>query len=116
MLELNPVCYHYTGGYRRVHMHVASALVCVSPLIQDKNRVSLHDIRTELGERPKHSPLLLEAPLGRTLDRGRGASGSGAARPPKQCVWVSWAEQARALDEAERNSSGDEDGGDLRAR
>lgn len=94
----------------------ASALVCVSPLIQDKNRVSLHDIRTELGERPKHSPLLLEAPLGGTLDRGRGASGSGAARPPKQCVWVSWAEQARALDEAERNSSGDEDGGDLRAR
>jgi hypothetical protein len=94
----------------------ASALVCVSPLIQGKNRVSLHDIRTELGERPKHSPLLLEAPLGRTLDRGRGASGSGAARPPKQCVWVSWAERARALDEAERNSSGDEDGDDLRAR
>ncbi len=51
-------------------MHVASALVCVSPLIQDKNCVSLHDIRTELGERPKHSPLLLEALLGRTLDRG----------------------------------------------
>ena len=43
-------------------------------------------------------------------------SGNGAARPPKQCVWVSWAERARALDEAERNSSGDEDGGDLRAR
>ncbi len=31
-------------------------------------------------------------------------------------VWVSWAEQARALDEAERNSSGDEDGDDLWAR
>ena len=116
MLELNPVCYHYTGGYRRVHMHVASALVCVSPLIQDKNRASLHDIRTDLEERFNFSPLLLEAPLGGTLDRGRGASGSGAARPPKQCVWVSWAEQARALDEAERNSSGDEDGDDLRAR
>jgi len=117
MLELNPVCYHYTGGYRRdVRLHVASALAYVSPLIQDKNRASLHDIRTDLGERSNFSPLLLEAPLGGTLDRGRGASGSGAARPPKQCVWVSWAEQARALDEAERNSSGDEDGDDLRAR
>ena len=94
----------------------ASALVCVSPLIQDKNRASLHDIRTDLEERFNFSPLLLEAPLGGTLDRGRGASGSGAARPPKQCAWVSWAEQARALDEAERNSSGDEDGDDLRAR
>ena len=117
MLELNPVCYHYTGGYRRdVRVHVASALAYVPPLIQDKNRASLHDIRTDLEERSNFSPLLLEAPLGGTLDRGRGASGSGAARPPKQCVWVSWAEQARALDEAERNSSGDEDGGDLRAR
>ena len=94
----------------------ASALVCVSPLIQDKNRASLHDIRTDLGERSNFSPLLLEAPFGRTLDRGRGASGSGAALHPKQCVRVSRAEQARALDEAERNSSGDEDGGDLRAR
>ncbi len=37
-------------------------------------------------------------------------------RLPKQCVWVSWAEQARALDEVERNSSGDQDGDDLRAR
>ena len=102
MLELNPVCYHYTGGYRRdVRVHVASALAYVPPLVQDKNRASLHDIRTELGERPKHSPLLLEVPLGRTLDRGCGASGNGAARPPKQCVWVSWAERARALDEAE---------------
>ncbi len=70
-------------------MHAASALAYVSPLIQDKNRASLHDIRTELGERPKHSSLLLEAPLGRTLDRGRGASGSGAARLPKQSVWAS---------------------------
>ncbi len=60
--------------------------------------------------------MLLEAALGGTLDRGRGASGSGAARPPKQCVWVSWAEREQALDEAERNSSGDEDGDDLRAR
>ncbi len=95
MLELNPVCYHYTGGYRRVvRVHVASALAYVPPLIQDKNRVSLHDIRIELGERSTLSPLLLEAPLGRTLDRGRGASGSGAARPPKQCVWVSWAGRA----------------------
>ena len=42
----------------------ASALVCISPLIQDKNRVSLHDIRTDLGERSNFSPLLLEAPLG----------------------------------------------------
>ncbi len=110
MLELNPVCYHYTGGYRRyVRLHVDSALAYVSPLIQDKNRASLHDIRTDLGERSNFSPLLLEAPLGGTLDRGRGA-------PPKQCIWVSWAEQARALDEAERNSSSDEDGGDLRAR
>ena len=101
MLELNPVCYHYTGGYRRdVRVHVASALAYVPPLIQDKNCASLHDIRTDLGERSNFSPLLLEAPFGRTLDRGRGASGSGAARPPKQCVWVSWAEQARALDEA----------------
>jgi hypothetical protein len=58
-------------------MHAASALVCVSPLIQDKNRASLHDTRTELGERSNLSPLLLEAPLGRTLDRGRGASESG---------------------------------------
>ena len=117
MLELNPVCYHYTGGYRRdVLLHVASALAYVSPLIQDKNRASLHDIRTDLEERSNFSPLLLEAPLGGTLNRGRGASGSGAERPPEQCVWVSWAEQARALDEAERNSSGDEDGGDLRAR
>ena len=49
-------------------MHVASALVCVSPLIQDKNRASLHDIRTELGERPKHSLRLLEVPLRRSLD------------------------------------------------
>ena len=97
-------------------MHVASALVCVSPLIQDKNRASLHDIRTDLEERSNFSPLLLEAPLGGTLDRGRGASGSGAARPPEQCVWVSWAEQARALDAAERNPSGDEDGDDPRAR
>ena len=39
----------------------ASALVCVSPLIQDKNRASLHDIRTDLGERSNFSPLLLEA-------------------------------------------------------
>jgi len=117
MLELNPVCYHYTGGYRRdVLLHVASALAYVSPLIQDKNRASLHDIRTDLEERFNFSPLLLEAPLGGTLDRGRGASGSGAARPPRQCIWVSRAEQARALDEAERNSSGDEDGDDLRAR
>ncbi len=81
-----------------------------------QNRASLHDIRTDLEERFNLSPLLLEAPLGGTLDRGRGASGSDAARPPKRCVWVSWAEQARALDEAERNSSGDDDGGDLRAR
>ncbi len=58
----------------------------VSPLIQDKNRASLHDIRTDLEERFNFSPLLLEAPLGGTLDRGRGASGSGAARPPRQCV------------------------------
>ncbi len=73
--------------YRRdVLLHVASALVYVSPLIQDKNRASLHDIRTDLGERSNFSPLLLEAPLGGTLDRGRGASGSGAARPPRQCV------------------------------
>jgi hypothetical protein len=82
-------------------MHVASALVCVSPLIQYKNRAILHDIRTELGERSNLSPLLLEAPLGRTLDRGRGASESGAARPPKRYVWVSWAGRARALDETE---------------
>jgi hypothetical protein len=82
-------------------MHVASALVCVSPLIQDKNRASLHDIQTELGERSNLSPLLLEAPLGRTLDRGRGASGRGAACPSKRYVWVSWDERARALDEAE---------------
>ncbi len=101
MLELNPVCYHYTGGYRmEVRVHVASALAYVSPLIrQDKNRASLHDIRTELGERSNLSPLLLEAPLGRTLDRVRGASGSGAPRPPH--IWVSWAGRARALDEAE---------------
>ena len=93
MLELNPVCYHYTGGYRRdVRVHVASALAYVPPLIQDKNRASLHDIRTDLEERSNFSPLLLEAPLGGTLDRGRGASGSSAARPPKHCVWVSWAE------------------------
>ncbi len=117
MLELNPVCYHYTGGYRRdVRVHVASALAYVSPLTQDKNRASLHDIRTELGERSNLSPLLLEAPLGRTLDLGRGASGSGAAHPLKRYVWVGWAGRARALDEAERNSSGDEDGDDLRAR
>jgi hypothetical protein len=102
MLKLNPVCYHYTGGYRRVvQVHVASALAYVPPLIQDKNRVSLHDIRTELGERSNLSPLLLEVPLGRKLDRGRGASESGAAHPPKQCVWVSWAGRARALDAAE---------------
>ena len=61
-------------------MHVASALAYVPPLIQDKNRASLHDIRTDLEERSNFSPLLLEAPLGGTLDRGRGASGSGAAR------------------------------------
>ncbi len=67
-------------------------------------------------ERDPISARCLEAPLGRALDRGRGASGSGAARPPKQFVWVSWAGRARALDEAERNSSGDEDGEDLRAR
>ena len=98
MLKLNPVCYHYTGGYRRdVRVHVASALAYEPPQIQDKNRASLHDIRTELGERSTLSPLLLEAPLGRTLDRGRGASGSGAARPPKQCVWVSWAERREHL-------------------
>jgi len=54
-----------------------------------QNRASLHDTRTELGERPKQSPLLLEAPLGRTLSRGRGASGSGAARLPKRFVWAS---------------------------
>jgi hypothetical protein len=48
-------------------VHVASALAYVSPLIQDKNRAILHDSQTELGERSNLSPLLLEAPLGRTL-------------------------------------------------
>ncbi len=33
-------------------MHVASALVHVSPLIQDKNRASLHDIRMSLERDP----------------------------------------------------------------
>ncbi len=97
-------------------MYVASALAYASPLTQDKNRASLHDVRTELGKRSNLSPLLLEAPLGRTLDQGRVASGNGAARPPKRFVWVSWAGRVQALDEAERNSSGDEDGDDLWAR
>ncbi len=81
-------------------------------------RLIVNDFLTELRfiYTSNFSPLLLKAPLGRTLDRGRGASGSGAARPPKQCVWVSWAGQARALDVAEWwYPSGDEDGDDLRA-
>ncbi len=36
MLELNPVCYHYTGGYRRdVLVHVASALPVSSAFRND---------------------------------------------------------------------------------
>ena len=114
MLELNPVCYHYTGGYRRdVQLHVASALVYVSPLIQDKivPVYTIFELILERGpisvccswkrhseERSTEDVVLLGTVL------------------PKHCVWVSWAEQARALDEAERNSSGDDDGDDLRAR
>jgi hypothetical protein len=35
---------------------------------------------------------------------------------PNSVAWVSWAERVRALDEAERHSSGDEDDDDLQAR
>ncbi len=71
-------------------MYAASTGASVSPLMQDK--ILPVDTILELSLRSagvKRNPLLLKAPLGRTFNRGGGASGGNAVGLPKQFVWAS---------------------------
>ena len=99
-----------------MRLHVASALAYVSPLIQDK----IMPVYTIFGLILKRDSISARCSWKRHSEECSTEDvvllGAVLRVLPNSVSGSAGAEQARALDEAERNSSGDEDGDDLRAR